>query len=1332
MRVLCLNVCAPLVLGLLASSVVAADFYVSPTGGNVSPFSTWDTAATNIQDAVEAAAAGDTVWVTNGVYASGMVWAGSSTNRVVLDKALTVRSVNGPFVTVIQGAMDPNTGTNGPLAVRCAWLTNGASLIGFTLQGGATPAGQSGGGASCYSPSATIANCIIQGNVASTGGGAIGGTLINCAIFGNTAGKSSGGGTYRANLMNCTVVGNLGGGALYGNLTNCIIVQNPSGQTIGGILNWQNNSFVSYTCTTPLPGGAGNITNAPQLLADNIHLAASSPCLASGTNLTTGTDIDGQPWANPPSMGCYQWEPAPFVGMLSIAVQPGLTGLNINAVVAGQPPFTCWWNKDGLPVQNDSHYNLTSTTNLNVLNVGPGDAGFYQVIASNSFGMSTSAVFQAVLHFVSSSGGAIPPYLDWSGAATNIQDAIDAAAPGEVVLVTNGVYATGGKVKAGDLTNRVALDKALIVQSLNGAATTTIQGAWDPVTTNGPAAVRCAWIGNGATLNGFTLSGGATRITNLDLTLGSGGGAWGNSNAATVANCIIRGCSASIFGGGASQVNIWGSSVRGNSTTMYGTSAGGGGLYGCSAWNCAISGNTTVSSGGGAYSCNLRNCLLMGNRAASNGGGVYVGTLVNCTVTGNAANLGGVLPGIGGGVSAGTTVNPQVFVTNCIIYGNQCTSAAYPNASNYDIGNFSYCCTAPLPSGAGNVSANPQFMPDGVHLSSTSPCIAAGLAAVTTGTDIDGRPWANPPSIGCVQWSPLPGLAGPVQSALWGTPVSLNLWSGPTGEPPFAFLWLKDGAVLQDGSNYTGGQTTNLVISQFGPPDAGAYQLVVSNSFGMFTSAVYSVVLHCVDASNSTPSAPYSDWTSAAATIQDAIDAASTGDFVLVTNGVYSNGGSVMFGDLTNRIAVNKPVMVASVNGPAATIIQGAWDPASTNGPLAVRCAWLGSGASLYGFTLQGGATRNAGDTLNLQSGGGLWCFSTNNQVTSCVISNNTASGYGGGTYQGWLQRCFVLDNAASQGGGGYDSFLTSSFVSSNSAGMGGGAIYSTLLNCTVTENNAPLSHGGGIYGSTATNSIIYYNTAYGGALLFANDWDYQNGHPSNPKMGFDWTTASITGTTPSPQLADGIHLSATSPCRGAGNPLYASGTDIDGEPWASPPSIGCDEFYAADFTGPILLTSASVVAPDGLTPVLTWSFPTAQVTASGKISQVTWSFGDGTVLTNDFTLWIFYSWTNPGDYTLTFTAFNYDNPNGVSTNFNVTVAQPNPPLLYGPGLNGTNLSFSYASRLEANYVVERATNLAPPVTWTPIAEVNAVSTNVTFTDRSATNPAAFYRLRPK
>lgn len=53
---------------------------------------------------------------------------------------------------------------------------------------------------------------------------------------------------------------------------------------------------------------------------------------------------------------------------------------------------------------------------------------------------------QAVDRYVSLDGGHVPPFTSWSDAATNIQDAIEAAVAGETVWVTNGTYDTGGKV----------------------------------------------------------------------------------------------------------------------------------------------------------------------------------------------------------------------------------------------------------------------------------------------------------------------------------------------------------------------------------------------------------------------------------------------------------------------------------------------------------------------------------------------------------------------------------------------------------------------------------------------------------------------------------------------------------------------------------------------------------------------------------------------------------------------------------------------------------------------------------------------------------------------
>src|SRR6266446_3484791 len=99
-----------------AEGALAATHYVDQNSTNAtSPYTSWTTAATNIQDAVGAAVAGDEIVVTNGTYAGG----------VNINKPLTMRSVNGPQFTTIAGG--------GP----CVSLASNTSLSGFTVTGGA-------------------------------------------------------------------------------------------------------------------------------------------------------------------------------------------------------------------------------------------------------------------------------------------------------------------------------------------------------------------------------------------------------------------------------------------------------------------------------------------------------------------------------------------------------------------------------------------------------------------------------------------------------------------------------------------------------------------------------------------------------------------------------------------------------------------------------------------------------------------------------------------------------------------------------------------------------------------------------------------------------------------------------------------------------------------------------------------------------------------------------------------------------------------------------------------------------------------------------------------
>jgi hypothetical protein len=88
-----------------AKSTDAAVRFVNVNNANpVPPYTNWATAARIIQDAVDLALPGDEVVVTNGVYETGAREVYGS-NRVAVAKPVTLRSVNGPDVTVMATAM---------------------------------------------------------------------------------------------------------------------------------------------------------------------------------------------------------------------------------------------------------------------------------------------------------------------------------------------------------------------------------------------------------------------------------------------------------------------------------------------------------------------------------------------------------------------------------------------------------------------------------------------------------------------------------------------------------------------------------------------------------------------------------------------------------------------------------------------------------------------------------------------------------------------------------------------------------------------------------------------------------------------------------------------------------------------------------------------------------------------------------------------------------------------------------------------------------------------------------------------------------------------------
>jgi hypothetical protein len=787
--------------------------------------------------------------------------------------------------------------------------------------------------------------------------------------------------------------------------------------------------------------------------------------------------------------------------------QTNLIGATVSftANYGGTTPLSYQWYFNGNFLSDGGQYGGSATSLLSISNIQNYNIGGYQVVIGTAANVLTSTVaflivtnYPHTVHYVNlNNSNPSYPYLDWSTAATNIQDAIDAAFNGDQILVTNGIYQVGGRIVYGSLTNRVVVNKAIMVQSVNGPAVTIIQGYQVPGTTNGDSAVRCVYLTNNAALIGFTLTNGATRNAGDANKEESGGGVWCESIAgAIVSNCAITVNAAFYQGGGAYQGTLGYCILNSNSvaSSSYGY---GGGAYQSYLVNCVVTGNSVHGSfgsyGGGTCNANLTNCVLAGNLCNGYGGGACNGNLVNCTITGNFASSTG-----------GGTYNANQI--NCINYFNICP---INGATNYYGGSFSYCCTTPWPGWNGGNITNDPLLASASHLSLNSPCRGAGKAAAASGVDIDGEPWANPPSMGCDELYP-GNVTGNVSVGIVASDTNCavgyaaNLQANITGLV-YASKWdFGDGTVV-----------SNRPYISHSWSAVGDYPVVLTayndtyptGQIATLTMHVYVPAVLYVAISNQAPVAPYDSWAKAATNIQNAVDAAYPGNLILVSNGVYKIGSKTSSDGGLNRVVVTNFVTLQSLNGAAVTRIDGGQT---------MRCVYLTNGAALIGFTLTNGNSFN--------DGGGISCASTNALISNCLIINNSAYNNGGGVYSGTLSNCALVGNSAYSGGGAANSMLNNCAIISNSTpaggygggtylcvlsscalignvavsqngiydSQGGGAFGGTLNNCTLARNSA--NYGGAIYGGVLDNCIITNNSAqYGGGASGTSSFNYTN-----------------------------------------------------------------------------------------------------------------------------------------------------------------------------------------------------------------------------------------------
>ena len=389
-------------------------------------------------------------------------------------------------------------------------------------------------------------------------------------------------------------------------------------------------------------------------------------------------------------------------------------------------------------------------------------------------GAATLAAAAAHAANVTAQPAAAPVTIHVPADQPTIQTAIDAAANGDTVLVSDGTYKENINFKG----------KAITVTSVNGPATTTIDGGGvDSVVTFNTGE------GAGSVLNGFTITNGngfegggifvssSSTITNNVITANAGcngGGGIAVNFAAplvegnTINNNAQGDCGGGIGGGG---ISIGGESsgtrIIGNiiSNNTWGSGGGGIALFAAGGpliQDNIITGNNGGNQGGGLVMFNDASPQIIGNvfshNSAFNGGGLYwlipqstPGILLlNNTITNNSATQGSAI--FTSGFDDNTSIQNNAIIGQAGVDSVFCesfNSNTPPGFTANDIfvaGALPYGGICSDQTGLqGNVSADPLFVDtavDNFHLQPASPAINTGnntARIALPATDIDGN-----------------------------------------------------------------------------------------------------------------------------------------------------------------------------------------------------------------------------------------------------------------------------------------------------------------------------------------------------------------------------------------------------------------------------------------------------------------------------------------------------------------------------------------------------------------------------------------------------------------
>ncbi|MEZ4652465.1 MAG: right-handed parallel beta-helix repeat-containing protein [Candidatus Eisenbacteria bacterium] len=629
-----------------------------------------------------------------------------------------------------------------------------------------------------------------------------------------------------------------------------------------------------------------------------------------------------------------------------------------------------------------------------------------------------------------------------------LQAALDAAAVGDTVTVAPGIYSGPGNT---NLEPR----KDLLLRSEGGSEVT---------------AIDCAGDGRG-----FFLRGGETRATIIEGFTVRGGGLLGSENGAgiacvngsspTIRRCVFRDGTSEWGGGGAyvlfsaprfedcsflDNVSAYGGglacvdsplemdrcTVSGNVTSI---TSGGGGLYVVRSdmvfTACEITANTATYGGGirsAECSPTLIDCLVSGNEASLQGGGIHfnssgIVTLEGCTITDNHAYDGGGLRGT------------DAVLTRSILWGN-CSE---------HFGDQAFITAGSLAIGCSDVDAG------GVEPAS---------ALDDQGENVFEDPLFCGPRL-CVDAPVLPfdyGLQTESPCLPDNSPCGLRIGAfdescAAVGACCFVEARCEirtSGACAEAGGTYHGDGTgcdPNPCPGACCYPDDSC--TVTSEDECAMSGGDWRADRPC----DPLPCPHVLRVPSEFATIQEAIDAASDRNIVLVEPGTYTGTG---FRNLNPR---GKSITIVSEGGSSETILdmEGYTRGFTFQSQETPECV-------VRGFTIRNGS-------VSENAGGGILVDGASPTIVDCVIEDCYAQGLvagsGGGIAVGngaapiieqcVIQRCGAFADGSPRGGGvfvsGASPLLRGCTFIANASDRGGGVYLrfapAQIVNCQFIAN---------------------------------------------------------------------------------------------------------------------------------------------------------------------------------------------------------------------------------------------------------------------------------------